>query len=869
MWKATALHKELGIRYVSDNATPEVPQLLALTVNLGIGSNDNSISVEIAGELDVKAGTFDVSFQYANEPEATFYGFEIHDFAYNIVQEQVISTTIEATFGDIPVTLQEMIKFIEDNGIPETNGVNLVKAERGYTECLEEQVTPDALIQIVINRMRQASRNPTDFYKVLEKYGLGFVQPTPDSRELIFINEPELDEEGEPITFTETILESHKFNGNVYNRAGDFLVRRITGQAIADASGASSFDDGEKEPAIPINNPQIGTYNKEFIILSERDKLRNNSDELSNVQFELNPNIRPRHLFEYKDAQYLVRKVTHTFDENGDSTTIDANLYQTFLQPDSVVIHIERKQGRVVESYVTPHEWLPKTLDKDGSSNPRDWRFNTDPSTSFYEKLTDAGMTRDILGLPVVGDRLRAVVKAIECPDRGSEQYQWMRIIIDDFGAQEVPISGANNASYVVQEKDVGFIIGCRIQYRTAGTRITDTPIGRTQRLAVKNIAGEAQLTIGDVDTVAPILAVIGRIIASTGITSLFLTGVGAASTFTILTANALRAGLSFANALSIATTIVKSSPLRFIGPLAGVSVPLSVYSAFHGLALISALNVPKQDLRKLIGDSAVILTLKDYEGAIATNLIGNTLDDGTTIYNDALIVTWEFFDDGAWKEDKESTQTHRFHNLIAVMNYEDDAQVKLVEDGHFMVGALIPSKELEGKLVRARIRPYYDHLDPVPGASIEVFSPVPAPPNPEIVTEPVRIPVNSVGGLRAQMEPAEPAGGFQANSGEAVTLVFPASERRLISSQIVPVHINVTRYNDEEYTQIDETFSQERGQVTGFPPLSYVFQAPDESKFPGIDDTGKYFEFRMEFTVGAYHFLSEPVRLKKAVRAA
>ena len=871
MWKASAYHRETGITFRSDARAEGAALLVALTVNLGIGSNENSIGIELAGKVELRAGTFDVSFQFQNEPAYWFYGFEYHTFAHNVVRGHVASTTLEATFGDIPITLEEMIEYIREHGIPETRGVNLVKVERGFTECLAEQITPNVLEDLVINRMKQEVRNPTAFFKVLETYGLGFVQTGQHSRELVFINEPVLDDDDKPVIFTEVVVGDWKFKGDVYNRAGDFLVRKIVGQSVTDASGASSFEDGVLEPAIPVQNPQVGQFNKEFTILSERDKLRNRSDAISGVEFPFNPVIRPRHLFQLEpgrgQALYLMRSVVHSFTPRGHTTSVDGTLYQLFTQPDTVVIHVERQQGRVLDVYTTPHEFLRKTLNKNDSSNPDDWNFTVNGAASAYEQLTDTGMVRDITGQPIVGDRLRAVVKAITCPDDRSESYQWHRVTGDDFGFSTVPITGATNASYIVQEEDVGFILACKVQYTVGSKRVNDTPLGRTVRAAARNVPGVAQLTIGDVDTVGQMLAVIGRAISATGVAGLFLTGAGAAGRFARITGYAMRQGLSFTRALSIATGTFRAAPLRFIGPIAGAIVPLSVYTGFHAAALINTIGVPRDDLKKLIGDAVVILTLQDYEGAVATNLVGNSMDDGTIVYNDQIQVVWEWNDDGTWKVDGLSAQTHRYHNLISVMDYTNQDQVDLVESGHFLVAALFPGKHLAGKEVRATIRPYYDHMNPVPGTSIELYDTVPPPPNPSITTEPVTIPATAIGGLDIRIEPAEPATGFQANSGEAVTVVMPQSQRNLISKTITAARINVTRFNDAQYTQVDDTFDDNLGQISGFPPLSYVFQAAEANK-PEINDAGKWFEFRLEFIVGEYHFLSEPVRLKNAVRS-
>ena len=80
-------------------------------------------------------------------------------------------------------------------------------------------------------------------------------------------------------------------------------------------------------------------------------------------------------------------------------------------------------------------------------------------------------------------------------------------------------------------------------------------------------------------------------------------------------------------------------------------------------------------------------------------------------------------------------------------------------------------------------------------------------------------------------------------------------------------MRIHVTRYNDANYTEVDDTFSDNHGQISSVPPISYVFQSAD-SNIPGIDDTGKYFEFEMEFVIGAYNFRTLPVRLTNAVRS-
>ena len=842
--------------------------LIMLSVNLGIGDNDNSITFELAGDIEIPSGIVDARIN-----ETTFYGFEVGDVSQTVLEGRIISTTVEAVFGDVPISLQEMIQFVEDNGIPETKGVNLVKVERGSTECTRETFTADALVRVVINRLKQAAAKQTEFFKILEEYGLGFIMDE-GQRKLIFINEPEEDEEGNQITFTGLITGSYKSKYNVHNRAGDFLVRKITGQNVG-AEIDVPFEDGTKEPFIQLET-QASNRNRNFALLAKRDELRNTSDMLSGLNFELNENIKPRHLFLRDDrgVEWLVEKANHKFNASGHSTTIDVRLYQVFTQPDEILIRIERHANREKESYLVPNVFLPKELNKNDSANIEDWTLEVLPPVGIHQTATDAGIIYDILDTPYVDDRVRAIIKAIDCPVPGTETYQWYRVLIDElFGGESISlIQGANRPSYTVSELDVGYLLECHMTYITADDhRVTDTMPGRTKRLVQMNQAGEAQLVFGDIDTVLPLGAIIGRMIAAFGSTAAFITGTSYTASFINIAGYAMRQGIPKWRALTIATSTIRTAPLRFIGPFAGIIVPLSVYSVFHAAAVIRALNISKADLRILVGDAVVVLVMKDSEGVISNRSSGISLEDGTVIYDDAVRVLWEYSTNQVvWTPiTEEGAIMSRIHNFPAIMDYNDDTQVQLAEDGNYLVSALFPRKDLENTWIRATIMPYHDYLDGTPGTSFELHDIIGATgnPNPEIITAPILIPVDSTGGLSAVINPQEPVDGFQANNGEAVTLIIRAAEQARISGNILPVRIHVTRYNDANYTEIDDTFSDNHGQISSFPPISYVFQSADAT-IPGIDDTGKWFEFELEFVVGAYNFRTLPVRLDNPVRS-
>ena len=195
-------------------------------------------------------------------------------------------------------------------------------------------------------------------------------------------------------------------------------------------------------------------------------------------------------------------------------------------------------------------------------------------------------------------------------------------------------------------------------------------------------------------------------------------------------------------------------APLRFIGPFAGVIVPLSIYSVFHAAAVIQALNISKSDLRVLVGDAVVILVMKDPEGVIANRNSGISLEDGTVIYDDAVRVMWEYSSNQVdWFQiTEEGAVMSRIHNFPAIMDYNDDTQVELAEDGNYLVSALFPKRELENTFIRATIMSYHDYLDGTPGTSFELHDIIGATgnPNPEIITAPILIPVGSTGGLSA-----------------------------------------------------------------------------------------------------------------------
>ena len=105
--------------------------------------------------LDIPVGILDASFQWKNDPPITFYGFELTgDLSYNVIQEKIISTNIEGAFGDTKPTLLELIAYLEENGLPSTLGVNLVKAERGVADCVAESFTDAALVEVVLTRLK-------------------------------------------------------------------------------------------------------------------------------------------------------------------------------------------------------------------------------------------------------------------------------------------------------------------------------------------------------------------------------------------------------------------------------------------------------------------------------------------------------------------------------------------------------------------------------------------------------------------------------------------------------------------------------------------------------------------------------------------
>ena len=594
MWSASIYHHALDMVF-SDSDVKNT--LISLTVALGIGLNDNTITVELAGEWDIPTGIMDATFQWKDDDPITFYGFELTgELSYNVIQERIISTNLEGAFGDTKPTLLELIAYLEENGLPSTQGVNLVKAERGASDCLAETVTDQALVEVVLTRLKQTTVNPTEFYKTLDIYGLGFIQTDSETRELAFINEPITGPDGEHIEFTALITGDYKFNKPVHNRPGDFLIRKIVGQGIGVTD--AKFIDGTLEPEISVKNPQVGTFNRTFTILSERDKLRNKSDNINGVTFELNPSILPRHLF-YRPAdkqQYLVRQVTHKFTPAGHSTKIDGSFYQVFTQPDTVEVTIDRKQGRVKDYYTVPMSFLPKTLNKNDSTNIDDWTFNVNLPTNTFETLTEDGMVYDIKDVPFVDDRVRAAVSALDCPEPGSESYQWFRVTVSEFGIFRTIISQANFQSYTVTMADVGLLLECKVTYtNTSGAVVNATPPGTTKRVVQRNVPGTAQIVLGDIDTILPFVALMSRMIASVGITGAFITGVGAAVTFETLAAGVGRAAnLSAAASFRLAGTFVRVSPTRFVGPWIGLSLPLAFYSAFHGAALVSSLEVTR-----------------------------------------------------------------------------------------------------------------------------------------------------------------------------------------------------------------------------------------------------------------------------------
>ena len=274
-------------------------------------------------------------------------------------------------------------------------------------------------------------------------------------------------------------------------------------------------------------------------------------------------------------------------------------------------------------------------------------------------------------------------------------------------------------------------------------------------------------------------------------------------------------------------------------------------------------------DLRVLLGDAIVVLCLYDPDGAITRSTSTQAFEDGTPLYDDALQVIWEQSDNGVtWEAAEGFAETHRLQNLIAIMDYNDPAQVQLAEQGYHLVAGMFPARGIDGKMVRARILSYYDKLDPVVGTSVELHDLFGAPsaPNPAIVSNELLIPVGSFGGLEAELKDQEPTGGFRANNGNSVQLKISQTEKDKLNERVQSARIVVVRYNDAAFTQVDETFDDTRGQITSFPPVSYVFQS-DSNDFPGISDVGKYFEFSLIYSVGPYYFESEPLRLVYPVR--
>ena len=152
----------------------EEGKLLSLVINLGIGDDDNTFTLEQAGRVEyTKLTKLDLGFIDDENEIHRYEGYEVEDIRYELKEDVIIKTVVDGTRDSLPTDLQSLILHISIRGIPDTNGVNLVRGELGLRDCTREEISGQALIQVLVPRLQRALQNPSEFMDVLDGYGLG------------------------------------------------------------------------------------------------------------------------------------------------------------------------------------------------------------------------------------------------------------------------------------------------------------------------------------------------------------------------------------------------------------------------------------------------------------------------------------------------------------------------------------------------------------------------------------------------------------------------------------------------------------------------------------------------------------------------